>query len=90
MSAVLIVGDTIRMPELRHEVPLGIPFKDLLDLCGGVKGGRKLKQGRGEWKVKQPAQQPLAARSTALRSELGDVRFDFAPTEDVLGLIDAP
>src|SRR5579859_7453589 len=25
------------------EVPLGIPFKDLLDLCGGVKGGRKLK-----------------------------------------------
>jgi Xaa-Pro aminopeptidase len=25
MSAVLIVGDTIRMPELRHEVPLGIP-----------------------------------------------------------------
>ena len=25
MSTVLIVGDTIRMPELRHEVPLGIP-----------------------------------------------------------------
>jgi NADH-quinone oxidoreductase subunit F len=25
------------------ELPLGIPFKDLLDLCGGVKGGRKLK-----------------------------------------------
>lgn len=25
MSNVLIVGDTIRMPELRHEVPLGIP-----------------------------------------------------------------
>src|ERR1700675_441957 len=25
MSAVLIVGDTIRTPELRHEVPLGIP-----------------------------------------------------------------
>src|SRR3989337_2454826 len=25
MSNVLIVGDTIRTPELRHEVPLGIP-----------------------------------------------------------------
>jgi Xaa-Pro aminopeptidase len=25
MSGVLIVGDTMRMPELRHEVPLGIP-----------------------------------------------------------------
>jgi NADH-quinone oxidoreductase subunit F len=25
------------------ELPLGIPFKDLLDICGGVRGGRKLK-----------------------------------------------
>ena len=25
------------------ELPMGIPFKDLLDLCGGVWGGRKLK-----------------------------------------------
>jgi Xaa-Pro aminopeptidase len=25
MSAVLIIGDTVRNPELRHEVPLGIP-----------------------------------------------------------------
>lgn len=25
MSAILIIGDTIRNPELRHEVPLGIP-----------------------------------------------------------------
>ncbi|HVO48262.1 MAG TPA: NADH-quinone oxidoreductase subunit NuoF [Steroidobacteraceae bacterium] len=25
------------------ELPLGIPFRDLLDLCGGVKGGRALK-----------------------------------------------
>jgi ribonuclease HI len=49
-----------------------------------------VKQGRGEWKVKQPAQQPLAARVAALRGELGDVRFDFAPTEDVLGLLDMP
>jgi ribonuclease HI len=49
-----------------------------------------VKQGRGEWKVKQPAQQPLAARVAALRGEIGAVRFDFAPTEDVLGLIEAP
>ena len=26
-----------------YELPMGIPFKDLLDLCGGVLGGRKLK-----------------------------------------------
>jgi NADH-quinone oxidoreductase subunit F len=25
------------------ELPLGIPFKELLDICGGVRGGRKLK-----------------------------------------------
>jgi NADH-quinone oxidoreductase subunit F len=25
------------------ELPMGIPFKDLLELCGGVSGGRKLK-----------------------------------------------
>jgi hypothetical protein len=49
-----------------------------------------VKQGRGEWKVKQPAQQPLAAQALALRGQIGDVRFDFAPTEDVLGLIQAP
>jgi hypothetical protein len=47
-----------------------------------------VKQGRGEWKVKQPAQQPLAARVAQLRSELGEVRFDFAPTEEVLELIE--
>lgn len=26
-----------------HELPMGIPFRDLLELCGGVLGGRKLK-----------------------------------------------
>ena len=73
-----------------------------LEAAARLAGGRKValvvvsnyelivKQGRGEWKVKQPAQQPLAARVAALRGEIGDVRFDFAPTEDVLGLIDAP
>jgi NADH-quinone oxidoreductase subunit F len=25
------------------ELPMGIPFRDLLDLCGGVRGGRQLK-----------------------------------------------
>jgi ribonuclease HI len=73
-----------------------------LEAAARLAGGRKValavvsnyelivKQGRGEWKVKQPAHQPLAARVAALRGEIGDVRFDFAPTEDVLGLIAAP
>ncbi len=26
-----------------YELPMGIPFKDLMELCGGVLGGRKLK-----------------------------------------------
>ncbi|HSD67958.1 MAG TPA: NADH-quinone oxidoreductase subunit NuoF [Woeseiaceae bacterium] len=26
-----------------YELPMGIPFRDLLELCGGVRGGRKLK-----------------------------------------------
>ncbi|HEU5099931.1 MAG TPA: RNase H family protein [Roseiflexaceae bacterium] len=49
-----------------------------------------VKQGRGEWKVKQPAQQPLAARVAELRGAIGEVRFDFATTADVLELIEAP
>jgi ribonuclease HI len=71
-----------------------------LESAAQLAGGRKvalvvvsnyeliIKQGRGEWKVKQPAQQPLAARVAELRAAIGDVRFDFAPTEDVLGLIE--
>ena len=46
-----------------------------------------VKQGRGEWRVKQPAQQELAARVAALRDQLGTIRFEFAPTEEVLKLI---
>ncbi|HJZ47279.1 MAG TPA: RNase H family protein [Roseiflexaceae bacterium] len=73
-----------------------------LEAAAQLAGGRKVgllvisnyelivKQGRGEWKVKQPAQQPLAALVAELRGEIGDVRFDFAPTEEVLGMIDAP
>jgi ribonuclease HI len=47
-----------------------------------------VKQGRGEWKVKQPAQQELAARVAALRGELGEVRFEFAPTDTLLELVE--
>jgi ribonuclease HI len=46
-----------------------------------------VKQGRGEWRVKHPAHKELAARAAALRHELGDVRFEFAPTEAVLALV---
>lgn len=46
-----------------------------------------IKQGRGEWQVKQPAQRALAARVAELRARLGELRFEFAPTEQVLGLI---
>ena len=47
-----------------------------------------VKQGRGEWKVKQPAQRELAARAARIREAIGDVRFDFAPTDAVLRLIE--
>jgi ribonuclease HI len=49
-----------------------------------------VKQGRGEWKVKQPAQQELAAQVAVLREQLGEVRYEFAPTEAVLDLLGAP
>jgi ribonuclease HI len=47
-----------------------------------------IKQGRGEWKVKQPAQQELAARVAALRGQLGTVRFEYAPTDTLLEMVD--
>jgi ribonuclease HI len=47
-----------------------------------------VKQGRGEWKVKQAAQQELAAQVARLRDAIGEVRFAFAPTEDVLRMIE--
>ena len=46
-----------------------------------------IKQGRGEWRVKQPEQQPLAAQAIALRPHFAAVRFDFAPTEAVVRLL---
>lgn len=48
-----------------------------------------IKQGRGEWKVKQAEQQPLAAKVAALRRAFAEVRFDYADTERVLGLLGA-
>ena len=72
-----------------------------LEAAGQLAAGRKValvvvsnyelivKQGRGEWKVKQPAQQALAERVAQLRGALGELRFEFAPTETVLELIKA-
>jgi ribonuclease HI len=46
-----------------------------------------VKQGRGEWQVKQPAQQALAARVAALRDAFAGVRFRYAPTAAVQALL---
>ena len=46
-----------------------------------------VKQGRGEWKVKHAAQQPLAAQLERLRNELGEVRFAFKKTEEIQQLL---
>lgn len=47
-----------------------------------------VKQGRGEWQVKNSAQQGLAAHAAELRRELGAIRFEFASTNEVLALLD--
>ncbi|MDJ0700209.1 MAG: NADH-quinone oxidoreductase subunit NuoF [Woeseiaceae bacterium] len=41
-TAIFAVSGHIEKPG-NYELPMGIPFKDLLDLCGGVWKGRKLK-----------------------------------------------
>lgn len=41
-TAQFSVSGHIEIPG-NYELPMGIPFKDLLELCGGVLGGRKLK-----------------------------------------------
>lgn len=46
-----------------------------------------IKQGRGEWKVKNPAQRELAKHVDALRSEFGDVQYAFANTAEVTQLL---
>jgi NADH-quinone oxidoreductase subunit F len=41
-TALFSVSGHVEKPG-NYELPMGIPFKDLLELCGGVLGGRKLK-----------------------------------------------
>lgn len=48
-----------------------------------------VKQGRGEWKVKQAEQQPLAAQAVALRRHFAGVRFEYAPTEELIALTES-
>lgn len=42
-----------------------------------------IKQGRGEWQVKQPAQQPLAAATMPLRARFAAVHFRHLPTAEL-------
>jgi ribonuclease HI len=46
-----------------------------------------VKQGRGEWRVKNPDQRELALQVADIRRELCGMLFEFAPTEAVLELI---
>src|SRR5690606_4727168 len=41
-TLIFSVSRNVNKPQ-KIELPLGIPFKDLLEICGGVRGGRKLK-----------------------------------------------
>jgi NADH-quinone oxidoreductase subunit F len=41
-TALFSVSGHIEKPG-NYELPMGIPFRDLLEICGGVLGGRKLK-----------------------------------------------
>ena len=41
-TAIFSVSGHVNRPG-NFELPLGIPFKDLLDICGGMRGGRRLK-----------------------------------------------
>src|SRR5690606_31081828 len=41
-TLIFSVSGHVNKPQ-NIELPLGIPFKDLLEICGGVRGGRKLK-----------------------------------------------
>ena len=41
-TAIFSVSGHVEKPG-NYELPLGIPFKELLDIAGGMRGGRKLK-----------------------------------------------
>lgn len=47
-----------------------------------------VRQGRGEWRVANPALRELAQQAAELRRALCSVRFEFAPTERVLELLE--
>ncbi|HEX5689013.1 MAG TPA: RNase H family protein, partial [Roseiflexaceae bacterium] len=47
-----------------------------------------VKQGRGEWRVRNPDQRVLAERAAELRGHLCAAQFRFAPTKEVLALVD--
>jgi ribonuclease HI len=47
-----------------------------------------IKQGRGEWRVRNPEQRALAERAAGLRQGFCAVRFSFAPTAEVLALVE--
>ena len=47
-----------------------------------------VKQGRGEWRVRQPDQRALAERAAELRGRLCAAQFRFAPTSEVLAIVE--
>jgi ribonuclease HI len=47
-----------------------------------------VKQGRGEWRVRNPEQRILAERTAELRDGLCAVQYRFAPTAEVLGIVE--
>jgi ribonuclease HI len=47
-----------------------------------------VKQGRGEWRVRNPDQRPLAERAAELRAGLCAAHFRFAPTAEVLAIVE--
>lgn len=46
-----------------------------------------IKQGRGEWQVKNAEQQPLARQVAALRGTFGQTDIQFAPTDQIRELL---
>ena len=48
-----------------------------------------IKQCNGEWRVKNPAQQPLAAETATLRASFGGTRFTHRPSGELATLFDA-
>jgi hypothetical protein len=47
-----------------------------------------VKQGRGEWRVRNPDQRALAEQAAGLRAGLCAVQYRFAPTAEVLAIVD--